>query len=279
VQSVGSPDDKDLRAKIAADKIPGPRLLTSLGSLNENSGDPATLREKVRKFKADGADLIKLFATASIRDGGKMTMTVDQVNAICDEAKKVGLRAIVHAHASDGATAAINAGCTSIEHGTFLDDKTLDLLVSHGTFFDPNFLVLHNYLDNKAKFLGIGNYNEEGFAYMEKGLPEVAAVLKRARRHNAKIAFGTDGVAGAHGRNAEEFIYRVKEGGDKPMDAITSGTSVSAASLGMSNQIGSIAEGMEADLVATSGNPLDDITNVRKVAFVMKHGKVYKGGK
>jgi imidazolonepropionase-like amidohydrolase len=279
VQSVGSPDDKDLRAKIAADKIPGPRLLTSLGSLNENSGDPATLREKVRKFKADGADLIKLFATASIRDGGKMTMTVDQVNAICDEAKKVGLRAIVHAHASDGATAAINAGCTSIEHGTFLDDKTLDLLVSHGTFFDPNFLVLHNYLDNKAKFLGIGNYNEEGFAYMEKGLPEVAAVLKRARRHNAKIAFGTDGVAGAHGRNAEEFIYRVKEGGDKPMDAITSGTSVSAASLGMSNQIGSIAEGMEADLVATNGNPLDDITNVRKVAFVMKHGKVYKGGK
>jgi imidazolonepropionase-like amidohydrolase len=234
---------------------------------------------KVRKFKADGADLIKLFATASIRDGGKMTMTVDQVNAICDEAKKVGLRAIVHAHASDGATAAINAGCTSIEHGTFLDDKTLDLLVSHGTFFDPNFLVLHNYLDNKAKFLGIGNYNEEGFAYMEKGLPEVAAVLKRARRHNAKIAFGTDGVAGAHGRNAEEFIYRVKEGGDKPMDAITSGTSVSAASLGMSNQIGSIAEGMEADLVATNGNPLDDITNVRKVAFVMKHGKVYKGGK
>jgi imidazolonepropionase-like amidohydrolase len=279
VQSVGSRDDKDLRAKIAADKIPGPRLLTSLGSLNENSGDPATLREKVRQFKADGADLIKLFATASIRDGGKMTMTVDQVNAICDEAKKVGLRAIVHAHASDGAAAAINAGCTSIEHGTFLDDKTLDLLVSHGTFFDPNFLVLHNYLDNKPKFLGIGNYNEEGFAYMEKGLPEVAAVLKRARRHNAKIAFGTDGVAGAHGRNAEEFIYRVKEGGDKPMDAITSGTSVSAASLGLSNQIGSIAEGMEADLVATSGNPLDDITNVRKVAFVMKHGKVYKGGK
>jgi len=279
VQSVGSPDDKDLRAKIAADKIPGPRLLTSLGSLNENSGDPATLREKVRKFKADGADLIKLFATASIRDGGKMTMTVDQINAICDEAKKVGLRAIVHAHASDGAAASINAGCTSIEHGTFLDDKTLDLLVSHGTFFDPNFLVLHNYLDNKPKFLGIGNYNEEGFAYMEKGLPEVAAVLKRARRHNAKIALGTDGVAGAHGRNAEEFIYRVKEGGDKPMEAITSGTSVSAASLGLSTQIGSIAEGMEADLVATNGNPLDDITNVRKVAFVMKHGKVYKGGK
>jgi imidazolonepropionase-like amidohydrolase len=93
---------------------------------------------------------------------------------------------------------------------------------------------------------------------------------------------GTDGVAGAHGRNAEEFIYRVKDGGDKPMDAITSGTSMAADSLGMSKQIGSIAEGMEADLVATVGNPLDDITNVRKVAFVMKHGKVYKeapGGK
>ena len=130
---------------------------------------------------------------------------------------------MVHAHSSDGARAAVLAGCTAIEHGTFLDDATLELMAQRGVYFDPNFLVLHNYLDNKPKFLGIGNYTEEGFAAMEKGLPLVAEVLKRARTHHVKIVLGTDAVAGAHGRNAEEFIYRVKDGGDKPMDAITSG--------------------------------------------------------
>jgi imidazolonepropionase-like amidohydrolase len=276
VQSVGAAGDADFREMIAKDAIPGPRLLTSLAQINENTGTPDEIRALVDKLKAQGADLIKLFATASIRDGGKMTMTVDQVNATCGEAKKMGLRAIVHAHAPDGARAAILAGCTSIEHGTFLDDATLQLMVDRGVFFDPNFLVLHNYLDNKAKFLGIGNYNEEGFGYMEKGLPLVADVYKRARKLHLKIAFGTDAVAGAHGRNSEEFIYRVKDGGDTPMDALTSGMSVSAESLGMADKIGSLAPGMEADIVATNGNPLDDITNVRKVAFVMKHGKVYR---
>jgi imidazolonepropionase-like amidohydrolase len=182
----------------------------------------------------------------------------------------------VHAHSSDGARLSVEAGCTSIEHGTFLDDATLKLLADRGVYFDPNFLVLHNYLENRAKFLGIGNYNEEGFAYMEKGLPLVSDVLKRARKANVKIVLGTDAVAGSHGRNAEEFIYRVKDGGDKPMDALMSGTSVAAESLRMGDKIGSLAAGMEADIVAVQGNPLDDITAVRNVVFVMKHGKVYK---
>jgi imidazolonepropionase-like amidohydrolase len=277
VQSVGAALDGDLRDLIATDSIPGPRLLTSLAQINENSGTPEKIRERVDQLKVQGADLIKLFATASIRDGGKMTMSVDQINATCGEAKKVGLRAIVHAHSSEGARASVEAGCTSIEHGTFLDDATLQLMAARGVYFDPNFLVLHNYLDNKAKFLGIGNYNDEGFAYMEKGLPMVADVLRRARKANVRIVLGTDAVAGSHGRNAEEFIYRVVEGGDKPMDALMSGTSVAAESLGMGGKIGSIAVGMAADLVATEGNPLDDIKAVRKVAFVMKGGKVYKG--
>jgi imidazolonepropionase-like amidohydrolase len=185
----------------------------------------------------------------------------------------------VHAHASDGARAAVLAGCTAIEHGTFLDDATLRLMAERGVYFDPNFLVLHNYLDNKAKFLGIGNYNEEGFAAMEKGLPLVADVYRRARKLHLKIVLGTDAVAGAHGRNAEEFIYRVKDGGDTPMDALMSGTSVAAESLGMADKIGVVAPGMEADLVAVEGNPLDDITAVRRVVFVMKHGRIYKNGR
>jgi imidazolonepropionase-like amidohydrolase len=276
VQCLGQPIEGDLRDLIASGAIPGPRVLTSLRSINENTGDPEHIRAFVDKMKADGSDVVKLFATASIRDGGKMTMSVEQVNAACGEAKKVGLRGVVHAHASDGATAAIMAGCTSIEHGTFLDDATLQLMASRGVFFDPNFLVLHNYLDNKPKFLGIGNYTEEGFAAMEKGLPLVADVLRRARKQHVKIVLGTDAVAGSHGRNAEEFIYRVKDGGDKPMDALMSGTSVAAESLGMADKIGSLAEGMEADLVAVTGNPLDDITAVRRVVFVMKGGKIYK---
>jgi imidazolonepropionase-like amidohydrolase len=276
VQSVGAPLDGDLRDMIEAGAIPGPRILTSLRQINENSGTPEQIRAAVQKMKTDGADLVKLFATASIRDGGKMTATVDQINATCGEAKAQGLRTIVHAHAADGARAAVMAGCTAIEHGTFLDDATLQLMKDRGVYFDPNFLVLHNYLDNKPKFLGIGNYNEEGFAAMEKGLPLVADVYKRARKLGLKIVLGTDAVAGAHGRNAEEFIYRVKDGGDKPMDALLSGTSVAAESLGLGDKIGAVAPGLEADLVAVEGNPLEDITAVRHVVFVMKHGRIYR---
>jgi len=278
IQSLGQPIDVPLRDLIALGALPGPRILTAINPITENSGTPDQIRARVRQLKEQGADVIKLFATASIRDGGKMTMTKEQIDATCGEAKAVGLRAVVHAHASDGARASIEAGCTSIEHGTFLDDATLDMMVAHGTYFDPNFLVLHNYLENRAKFLGIGNYNEEGFAYMEKGLPLVADVYKRARAHHVKIILGTDAVAGSHGRNAEEFIYRVKDGGDKPMDALLTGMSMAAESLRMGDKIGSIAPGMQADLVAVKGNPLEDITAVRDVVFVMKGGTVYKNG-
>lgn len=276
IQCLGSMVEGPLRDSINAGEREGPRILTALRPITENSGDPEKIRETVRQLKKDGADVIKLFATASIRDGGKQTMTTEQINATCGEAKAQGLRAVVHAHATDGARAAILAGCTSIEHGTMLDDATLDLMREKGVYFDPNFLVLHNYIENKPKYLGIGNYNEEGFAYMEKALPMVADVLRRARAHHVMIVFGTDAVAGSHGRNFEEFIYRVKDGGDKPMDAIISATSMAAASLRLGDKIGTIAPGFDADLVAVEGNPLEDITAVRKVAFVMKGGKVVK---
>ena len=276
IQSLGALTDGPLRDSINAGEREGPRILTSLRQINENSGSPEKLREMVRQLKKDGADVVKLFATASIRDGGKQTMSTEQIDATCGEAKAQGLRAVVHAHATDGARAAILAGCTGIEHGTMLDDATLDLMREKGVFFDPNFLVLHNYIENKPKYLGIGNYNDEGFAYMEKALPMVSDVLRRARAHHVMIVFGTDAVAGSHGRNFEEFIYRVKDGGDQPMDAIVSATSVSAASLRLGDKIGTIAPGFDADLVAVEGNPLEDITAVRKVAFVMKGGKVVK---
>jgi imidazolonepropionase-like amidohydrolase len=276
VQSLGAPIDGDLRDLIAAGKIPGPRIITSLRSVNEKTGTPEQIRTYVRKMKDDGADVIKLFATASIRDGGAQTMTDEQVAATCQEATALGLRSVVHAHAPGGAKAAIKGGCTSIEHGAFLDDETLQMMADKGVYFDPNFLVLHNYLENKPKFLGIGNYNEEGFAYMEKALPLMSTVLQKAMAHHVKIVLGTDGVAGAHGRNAEEFIYRVKDGHQTPMEAITSGTSLAAEALRLDKDIGTVAVDMSADLVAVAGNPLEDITAVRRVVFVMKGGKVYR---
>jgi imidazolonepropionase-like amidohydrolase len=226
----------------------------------------------VRKNKADGADVIKLFATAGLGAGGGQTMTDEQIQAVCSEAKAVGLRSVVHAIGDSGARASVLAGCTSIEHGTFLKDETLDLMARRGTFFDPNLLVLHNYLDKRESF----TFTEAALKTLQDGLAPTADVLRRARARRVKIAFGTDAVAGAHGRNAEEFVYRVKEGGEKPMDAILSATSVSAESLGMSREIGTVAAGYCADLVAVAGDPLADITAVRRVVFVMKDGRVYK---
>jgi len=150
-------------------------------------------------------------------------------------------------------------------------------MVQHGTYFDSNnHLMIHNYMDNKPHFLGIGNYTEEGFGYMERGLVSGNDAFKRALAAKVKMVFGTDATAGAHGRNAEELIYRVKDGGQAPMDAIVTATSRSAESLRLGNQIGTIAPGMEADIIATDGNPLQDITAVRRVTFVMRGGKVLK---
>jgi imidazolonepropionase-like amidohydrolase len=272
VQSVGAAIDGAVRDRINRGLLPGPRILTSLRQINNRSGDPDALRALVRQTKQDGADVIKLFATSGLGAGGDQTMSDEQIQAVCGEAKAQGLRSVVHAIGDKGARAAVLAGCTAIEHGTFVSDETLDLMAQRGTFFDPNLLVLHNYLDNRSGF----TFNDQALATLEKGIAPMADALRRARAHKVKIVFGTDAVAGAHGRNAEEFIYRVKEAGEKPMDVLVSATSVSADSLGLADRLGAIAVGYAADLVATEGNPVDDITAVRRVRFVMKAGKVYR---
>jgi imidazolonepropionase-like amidohydrolase len=272
VQSVGSMTDGLVRDRINQGSLPGPRILTSLRQINEQSGTPEEIRALVRKTKADGADLIKLFASKGLGAGGEQSMTDEQLAAGCGEAKAVGLRAIVHAISDKSARATTMAGCTSVEHGDFVGDSTLELMTQRGTFFDPNFLVLHNYLDNRTHF----NFPEASLKALEAAIQPSAVVLQKARTHHVKVVFGTDAVAGAHGRNAEEFIYRVGDAGEPAMDAIVDATSVSAESLGMGQQIGTLAPGFDADIVAVEGNPLTDITAVRHVVFVMKSGKVYK---
>jgi imidazolonepropionase-like amidohydrolase len=275
VQSVGAAIDANVRDIVARGLIPGPRILTSLRQIQQNAGDPEALHALVRRLKDQGADVIKLFATSGLGAGGDQTMSDEQIQAVCSEAKAVGLRSVVHAIGDKGARAAVLAGCTSIEHGTFLKDETLDLMVQRGTFFDPNLLVLHNYLDNRAAY----TFTDEQLSTIEKGIAPTEDVVRRARARNVKLAFGTDAVAGSHGRNAEEFVYRVRDAHEKAMDAIISATSRSAESLGMADAIGTVAPGFEADLVATDGNPVDDITAVRRVVFVMKGGKVYRNSR
>jgi imidazolonepropionase-like amidohydrolase len=277
VQSPGNELDKDLRDWINDGRVPGPRVLTSLRQIFDNTGSPEEIRAFVRKAVADGADFIKIFATGSIREGGKQTMTDAQIQAACGEANALGKRTLAHAQGPEGAKAAVLAGCTTIEHGNRLTDEVIRLMVEHGTYFDSNnHLMIYNYLENKSHFLGIGNYTEEGFTYMERGLAPGNDSFKRALAAKVKMVFGTDATAGAHGRNAEELIYRVREGGQAPMDAIVTATSRSAESMRLGDRIGTIAPGMQADIIATDRNPLQDITAVRHVTFVMKGGTVFK---
>jgi len=280
VQSLGAASDKARRDAINAGTMRGPRILSSLGQILGGTRTPEQLREQVRTLKTNGADVIKFFASGSIRDGGKMNVTQEQIDAVCGEAKAQGLRAVVHAHDPDSIKAAVKAGCSQVEHGLFADDSAMKAMKDADIYFDPNVgLVLQNYIENKAKYMGSGNYNEEGFAFMEKAVPGLAPMFKRALAAGLKMPLGTDAVAGAHGQNAREAIARVLEGGQAPKDALIGATSLAAESLGLGKLVGSIAPGYEADIIAVGGDLTKDITTLRNVPFVMKGGRIEKGGK
>ncbi|HXA17235.1 MAG TPA: amidohydrolase family protein [Thermoanaerobaculia bacterium] len=276
VQSLGAPVDKPLRDAIARGTLPGPRILTAIEPIYDDKMSPEAMRAAVDKLAGEGADVVKVFASQSIRNGGAPTMSQEQMDAICGEAKKQHLRVAVHAHGPESVRRAVLAGCTSIEHGALIEQPELDLMAEHGTYFDPNIdLVFRNYFENKSHYLGIGNYTEEGFAQMKLAVPKALHVFQLAlATPRLKVVFGTDAVAGSHGRNFQELEYRVTTGGQKPMDAITSATSLAAESLGLGDRIGTIAGGYEADLIAVDGDPLRDINALSHVSFVMKGGKV-----
>jgi imidazolonepropionase-like amidohydrolase len=278
VQSLGAPEDAALRDAIARGILPGPRILTSLEPISEDAGPPEKIREGVRRRAAEGADVIKIFASKSIRDGGAPTLSQEQLDAACGEARAHHLRSAVHAHGIESVRRAVLAGCTSIEHGVLLDAASLRLMAEHGTWFDPNIdLVFRNYFENKRHFVGVGNFTDQGFEQMRRALPLALAVFKAAlKTPGLKIVFGTDAVAGAHGRNFEELIYRVEKGGQDPMAAIVSATSRAAECLGLQDKTGAVAPGLEADLIAVEGDPARDINALRHVVWVMKGGRVVR---
>ncbi len=277
-QSVASPYDVVTRDAIARGRLPGPRILTAIQSVSAATGGPEEIAAFVRRLAADGADVIKVFGSESARDGGDPTLTDEQMRAACGTAAELGLRSVVHAHGSESIRSAILAGCTGIEHGSSMSDEVIDLLISRGTYWDPHFgLVIENYMSNKDRYLGIGNFTEEGFTSMSGLVPVVIDTMKRAlAKGGARIVYGTDAVAGALGRNQEELIYRVRDAGQDPMDALISAGSLAAESLNLGTEVGRISSGFEADIIALDGNPLEDIRAVNRVVFVMKGGKVYK---
>ena len=277
-QSIGSRFDPDLRAAINRGVLPGPRFFTSIQPVNETTGNVQQIREFVRKIVAEGADLVKIFASKSIREGGAQTLSDEQIKAACEEAKSLGKRTWVHAHADSAVRASTMGGCFAVTHGSQVSDATLQLMAQRGTFFEPNIgLVSQNYIENKSHYFGIGNFDEAGFKFMEDGIVLKLDMFKRAMKtRGLKILMGTDAGAGAHGQNARETVYRVQTAGWPAMDAILSTTSINAEALGMKDQIGTLAPGFEADIIAVDGDPLKDITALRRVVFVMKAGKVYK---
>jgi imidazolonepropionase-like amidohydrolase len=273
IQSVGGQEDLDLRDATARGEIPGPRILTSITQLTNVRTPADSFRAQVRQLKEQGADLIKLFASSGLGAGGAQTLSDEQIGAICSEAKSAGLRTVVHAISAQSVRAATLAGCTQIEHGTYVTDAELKLMAEHGTIFDPQVcLVFQNYIDHPAMY----NFTDSSLRPLKAAIPAATAMFGRAIHvPGLKIVFGTDAVAGAHGRNADELVCRV-QAGQSAMDAIVSATSASAAALGLGDKIGTIAAGYDADLVATDGDPARDITATKRVVFVMKAGVRYR---
>ena len=236
----------------------------------------AEAREAVRTRYQDGADLIKITATGGVlsvaKSGQNPQFMTDELEAIVETAKDYDMTVAVHAHGKEGMKRAIEAGVDSIEHGTYMDDEIRKLMKKHGTYYVPTILA-GKFVADKAKI--------DGF-FPELVRPKAAAIgpliqntFEQAHKAGVKIAFGTDSGVSAHGDNAQEFSLMV-EAGMKPADALLSATVNSANLLGISDILGTLEEGKLADIVAVQGNPLDDISLMESVSFVMKDGVVYK---
>ena len=277
VQSVGDPDDEVYRKYVEQGIVPGPRILTSYHDIygNPQVGDDDVLRAKVDLLKYEHADLVKIFASDSIRDGGNPILTLQQLQVLCGEANRIGMRTLVHSY-NGSVHNAIVAGCTEVEHGTGATQADIELMAKKGTYFDPQVgLVVQNYIRFQKKFSGSGDYDAAGFKRMQDAIKVEGLLFNAARKAGVKLVMGTDAVAGGFGHQADEIIGRV-ELGQPVMDAIDDATSHNAESLRLDKQIGSVAAGYDADIIAVEGDPLTDAARLRQVSFVMKGGTVYK---
>jgi imidazolonepropionase-like amidohydrolase len=278
MQSLGSPRDAELRAWIDRGEVPGPRLLSSLGAVREDTGTRDEIRAYVRDRAAAGADVIKVFASTSIRFGGVTNLSAAQLEAACGEARAQGLRSVVHLHRSDALRLTADAGCTQVEHGWMLEPGDIEVFVESGMYLGNQIdLLFRNYEERGDRYAGVGGYTMEGFANLQAARPGALKVFRQAvATPGVRIVYSTDANAGSHGANTDELVAYVEQGGQDPMDAVVSATSLAAESLGLEDRIGAIAAGFEADVIALDGDPLADPAALGRVVFVMRAGRVYR---
>ncbi|WP_192821526.1 amidohydrolase family protein [Rufibacter sp. LB8] len=237
---------------------------------------PDEARKAVRFQYKNGADLIKIASTGGVlsvaKDGSAPQFTEEEIRAIVETARDLGLKVAVHAHGAEGMKRAVRAGVTSVEHGTLMDDETMALMKKNGTWYVPTLTAGKSVADSAKikgyfpplvtpKALSIG--------------PQLQGTFSRAYKAGVKIAFGTDAGVFMHGKNAKEFEYMV-EAGMPAMEAIKAATKNAAELVGATDRLGSLEQGKLADLIAVDGNPLQDIKTLQQVRFVMKDGLVYK---
>ena len=292
--------DVSLRNAINAGTIPGPRMLVSAFALSATGGHgdettgfapglsfgenpdftgiadgPEEIRKRVRNNVKFGADWIKILATAGVLSeegsAGAALYSLEELKAAVEEAHRWGKQVAAHAHGAEGIKLAVRAGVTSIEHGSLLDDEAIQLMKKNGTW-----LVSDIYDDDYI----LSEYAKKGFPAKiiekERSVGKLQREnFQKAVRAGVKVAYGTDAAVYPHGGNAKQFFYMVKFG-LTPMQAIQSATIRAAELLQWQDRTGSLTAGKLADIVAVPGNPLDDVTALEKVQFVMKDGKVYK---
>ena len=291
-----------LRNAIAEGRATGPRIFTAAKSIattgghadptagyrRDLAGDPGPLegvingvedaRKAVRQRNKDGADVIKITATGGVLSLAKNSQnpqfTTEELEAIVETASDYGMHVAAHTHGAEGMKRAVLAGVHSIEHGTFMTDEIIGLMKERGTYYVPT-ISAGRFVADKAQ--------EDGY-FPDVVRPKAASVgpqiqdtFARAYRAGVTIAFGTDAGVSPHGDNALEFAWMV-EAGMPPMEAIRSATLTTAEMLGMQDELGSIAEGKIADIIAVAGDPVDDVSALQNVAFVMKDGRVVKHG-
>src|SRR6185503_10738085 len=220
-------------------------------------------------------DVIKVCATGgvlSLTDPPDVAqLTQEELNAIVDEAHTLRKKTAAHAHGAEGARRAIRAGIDSIEHGAFLDDEALDLMKARGTYYIPTLMAV----EGGKEILSKGGYSPFVATKMKAAMESVNNVVRNAIAKGVKIGMGTDAAVYPHGRNTEEF-HLLTALGMSPLEALRAGTSVDAELLGMKGQIGTLAEGAFADVIAFPGDPRQNIRQVEKVFFVMKEGTILR---
>ncbi|AMM50110.1 amidohydrolase [Rufibacter sp. DG15C] len=233
-------------------------------------------RKAVRHQYKNGADLIKIAATGGVlsvaKDGSGPQYTEEEIKAIVETARDLGMKVAVHAHGAEGMKRAIRAGVTSIEHGTLMDEETMKLMKKNGTWYVPTITAGKSVADS-AK---IPNYYPPLVTPKALAIgPQLQNTFSKAYKSGVKIAFGTDAGVFMHGKNAKEFEYMV-EAGMPAMEAIKAATVHAAELVGATDKLGSLQKGKLADIIAVDGDPLQNIKTLQQVAFVMKDGKVYK---